>query len=112
MVFLPYEEAAWRGGISARETSPGRAPPEDAGSWGWRSEPSAESVLSQFRPQGDRIGWIEGTDVYLEPEAAFAACQNAQDFSPEFDWWAEHLPHLIRQIFIRLAHPVRIKLFK
>ena len=43
--------------------------PTSPGAWGWRL--SGE----EWRPQGERVGWITGEDLYLEPEAAFAAAQ-------------------------------------
>jgi len=46
--------------------------PENAEGWGWRSN---ESGTSEKRPLGDRIGWVDGDDVYLEPEASYAVAQ-------------------------------------
>jgi hypothetical protein len=46
--------------------------PESAQAWGWREENSDDSTL---RPQGRRVGWVEGNDLYLEPEASYAAAQ-------------------------------------
>jgi hypothetical protein len=37
--------------------------------WGWRLSGD------EWRPQGERVGWLEGGDLYLEPEAAYAAVQ-------------------------------------
>lgn len=46
--------------------------PEGAQAWGWREEISDEPA---WRPQGRRVGWVEGNDLYLEPEASYAAAQ-------------------------------------
>jgi hypothetical protein len=46
----------------------GTAPP-NAGGWGWRITDSSP------QPQGDRVGWVDGNDLYLEPEASFTAAQ-------------------------------------
>jgi hypothetical protein len=44
--------------------------PERAGAWGWRW------LNDEWRPQGQRIGWIDGNDVYLDSNAAVAEAQN------------------------------------
>jgi uncharacterized protein DUF927 len=41
--------------------------PKDPKAWGWRF--SGE----EWQPQGERVGWVDGEHLYLEPEAAFAA---------------------------------------
>jgi Domain of unknown function (DUF3854)/Domain of unknown function (DUF927) len=43
--------------------------PERPGAWGWRF--SGE----EWRPQGERVGWVDGKDLYLVPEAACSAAQ-------------------------------------
>ncbi len=59
---------------------------ELAGSWGWRRREwessggeEGGSGGQEWKPQGDHIGWIDdgpgGTDLYLQPDAAFAAGQ-------------------------------------
>ena len=44
--------------------------PEKAAAWGWR--PTGSSLL---RPQGERIGWLDGEDLYLDAEVAYACTQ-------------------------------------
>ncbi|MBM4287115.1 MAG: hypothetical protein FJ135_03010 [Deltaproteobacteria bacterium] len=39
--------------------------PEDAGSWGWKGS----------EPQGGLVGWLDGANLLLEPDAAFAMAQ-------------------------------------
>jgi hypothetical protein len=41
--------------------------------WGWREISLHEG--SSWRPQGERIGWIDDDDLYLEPEAGLAVAQ-------------------------------------
>jgi hypothetical protein len=59
--------------------------PQQTGRWGWRQEETAAGQV--WRPQGRRIGWVDGMDgrgqgereewaVYLEPDAAYAAAQD------------------------------------
>jgi len=43
--------------------------PTSPGAWGWRLS------WEEWRPQGERVGWTTGEDLYLEPEAAFAVAQ-------------------------------------
>jgi hypothetical protein len=47
--------------------------PHKPEAWGWRGIPSGEDT--SWMPQKERIGWIDGTDLYLEPEAALAVAQ-------------------------------------
>jgi hypothetical protein len=42
--------------------------------WGWRREDARDGPI--WRPQGRRIGWIDGADLFLEPEAAYAEAQD------------------------------------
>ncbi len=52
--------------------------PEDPERWGWREATvgAGEHVRQEWRPQGHRVGWVDGFDVYLEPDAAYAAANN------------------------------------
>ena len=43
--------------------------PASPGAWGWRLSGD------EWRPQGERIGWVGEDGLYLEPEASFAAAQ-------------------------------------
>ena len=43
--------------------------PETPGRWGWRISGD------EWRPQGARLGWLDGEDLYLEPDASYAAAQ-------------------------------------
>jgi uncharacterized protein DUF3854 len=45
--------------------------PEEAEAWGWRSE----TGHIEHQPKGERIGWIEKEDVYLDSDNAFAVAQ-------------------------------------
>jgi hypothetical protein len=41
--------------------------------WGWRREDTATGTT--WRPQGRRVGWLDGEQLLLEPEASYAAAQ-------------------------------------
>ncbi len=47
------------------------------GAWGWRLRVigAGDHAREEWQPQGDRIGWIDGGDLYLQPDAAFRAAQ-------------------------------------
>jgi hypothetical protein len=66
--FLELLSAAIASG-GAHVADPKGENPEHPEAWGWRF--SGE----EWRPQGERVGWVDGIDLYLEPEAAFAATQ-------------------------------------
>jgi hypothetical protein len=48
--------------------------PRNPEAWGWRPGSSSRDD-SSWMPLGDRIGWIDGDHLYLEPEAALAVAQ-------------------------------------
>ena len=51
--------------------------PGDCHLWGWRRHrvATAEITQEEWQPQGDRIGWLEGDDIYFQPDVAFAMAQ-------------------------------------
>jgi len=46
--------------------------PENAAAWGWRQKSPARAWV----PQGFRIGWIAGSDLFLEPTASYEIAQS------------------------------------
>jgi hypothetical protein len=66
--------ASGRGHVASPD---GECPIESAEAWGWRHErrDSGDKSYESWHDQGRRLGWIEGDDLYLEPEAAFAEVQ-------------------------------------
>ena len=51
--------------------------PENADAWGWRGANvgSGDFERTEWKPQGERVGWVEDENLYLEPDAAYAAVQ-------------------------------------
>jgi len=51
--------------------------PPNRRAWGWQAieRQTNEGRVTEWRPLGARIGWIEDDDLFLEPEAAFTAAQ-------------------------------------
>jgi hypothetical protein len=71
-LFLRLLSAAVASG-RAHLANPEDEHPEDAQRWGWRP------TGTEWQAQGRRIGWVDGENVYLEPEAAYAeACELAR----------------------------------
>jgi hypothetical protein len=48
--------------------------PETPSAWGWRREGNRDG--SEWSPQGRRVGWLDGEQLYLEPDAAYATAQS------------------------------------
>jgi len=65
------------GSGKAHVAAPNGTAPEGAKGWGWRSAVvgTGEFARQEWRPQGARIGWIEGADLYLDRDAALAEVQ-------------------------------------
>jgi hypothetical protein len=57
----------------AHVAAPDGGPPLEPAGWGWRYEGGGDHA--EWRARVDRIGWLEEADLYLEPEAAYAAVQ-------------------------------------
>jgi hypothetical protein len=71
--------------------------PQRPGSWGWRAEDRSDSAQTAWHPKGDRIGWLDGDDLYLEPEAAHAAAQRlARDAGETIPLRPETLRHRLK----------------
>jgi hypothetical protein len=51
----------------------GGRPDETPDAWGWRQEPTNSGL--EWKPQGRRVGWVEGEDLFLDPDAAHAEVQ-------------------------------------
>jgi hypothetical protein len=73
--------------------------PDDAGAWGWREVTigTGQYQRTEWQPQGLRIGWLDGTDLLLEPEAAYAEAQRLSGDQ------GEALPVSIRTLWRRLS---------
>ncbi len=72
-LFLDLVRAALASG-SAHLAAADGGPPDDAIAAGWRDR-SGGAGEPDYREQGARIGWIKGSDVFLEPRAAHQAAQ-------------------------------------
>ena len=61
----------------AHVANPEGGEPEVPEAWGWRQATvgSGDFEREEWRPQGERVGWLEEEDLYLEPDAVLAAIQ-------------------------------------
>jgi hypothetical protein len=65
--------------------------------WGWRAEQGGSSDSGpRNKPQGRQVGWIDGDDLFLDPDAAYAEVQRLGD--DQGDRLAVSRPQLCRQI--------------
>ncbi len=51
--------------------------PADAGNWGWRRRAylSGQVEQEEWQPKGALVGWLDGDDLLLDPEGAYAVVQ-------------------------------------
>jgi hypothetical protein len=71
--FIELLRSAISSGRAHLASTAGGRPEENAGALGWRK---TDSEYEDWRPQGDRIGWVDGEDLYLESAASFRVVQS------------------------------------
>jgi hypothetical protein len=96
--FLRILAAAIASGRAHVAGPEGREPADLPAAWGWREITigGGEHAPGEWQPQGRRVGWVDGQDLYLEPEAAFAEVQELAGKQ------GESLPVTPRTLFKRL----------
>lgn len=65
--------AAFTTGAVHLEGLQGGEPSKDAEQWGWKTNPSTS--IKETKPGSKLIGWVDGINLYLNPEAVFTAVQ-------------------------------------
>jgi hypothetical protein len=79
-LFLRMLAAAVASG-RAHVAEPNGMEPNPPQAWGWQGQEymrkgeNGPELELRFVPQGRRVGWVEGENLYLEPEASYAAAQ-------------------------------------
>jgi hypothetical protein len=68
--FLDLLGSALASGRAHVATSAGGPPVTGAAAWGWRRD-----SLGTWRPLGERVAWLEGPELFLGPDAAYAVAQ-------------------------------------
>jgi hypothetical protein len=69
--FVTLLQAALACGRAHLADRRGRAP-EEAALWGWKRKATG----GRWIPQGTRIGWVAGPDLFLEPAASYQVAQD------------------------------------
>ena len=51
--------------------------PDEADRWGWQMVivGAGNQEREDWRPRGERVGWLDADDLFLDPESSFAAVQ-------------------------------------
>ena len=51
--------------------------PDEADRWGWQMVivSAGSQEREDWRPRGERVGWLDADDLFLDPESSFAAVQ-------------------------------------
>lgn len=70
--FMGLLSSAIASGRAHLATTNGERPKDNAGALGWRK---TGGDYADWRPQGDRVGWVDGDSLYLEPEASYRVVQ-------------------------------------
>jgi hypothetical protein len=74
--FLTLVSAALASGQAHVASAAGQQP-DNPGRWGWRYREinGAHGPVASYTPQGPCIGWVEGVELFLEPESSHQAAQ-------------------------------------
>jgi hypothetical protein len=70
--FLALLSAAVASGRGHFTNDTGGPPTYDPEAWGWQG---GGDPMAPRSPRGKQLGWIDGDDLYLDPESAFAEAQ-------------------------------------
>ena len=68
--FLELLASALSSGRAHVAAPDGERPLDAETAWGWRRD-----AYATWEPKGERVGWVDGEDLYLLPDAAYAAVQ-------------------------------------
>jgi hypothetical protein len=50
--------------------------PANSGTWGWREkQPARNHRRAKWAPQGARVGWLDGQDLFVDIDSAYRAAQ-------------------------------------
>jgi hypothetical protein len=61
----------------AHVAAPSGKEPDDPEAWGWRewTVGTGDYARDEWRPGGECVGWLDGNNVYLEPQSAYSVIQ-------------------------------------
>ena len=66
--------------------------PEEPVAWGWRHKSAGRAWV----PQGARVGWLDGPNLYLEPTASYDVAQQMAG-NERFSVSQQALRHRLRE---------------
>jgi hypothetical protein len=98
-LFLRLLSAALAGGYAHVAAEDGGAP-RDPQRWGWKSEEynAGDGAGTRHKPQGVCVGWLADDELYLEPDASYAAVQRiARDQNESFALAAHTLRRRLKE---------------
>jgi hypothetical protein len=80
--YLELLSAVLSSGRAHLANTEGGAPPNPE-TWGWREYTVGTGAFERrdWHPQGDRIGWVDGDDLYLQSDAAYNVVRRLGDES-------------------------------
>jgi len=88
--FIELLTSAMASGRAHLADAKGTVPAESPEAWGWRYKAIGSSY--EWQPQGDRVGWIDGGTVHLDPEASYRSAQAM--VAGRRRWHGDHGPDL------------------
>jgi hypothetical protein len=61
----------------AHVAGPGNHEPDEPEKWGWKQKTigTGQYARDEWQSQGEQIGWVDGDDLFLQPDASFAVVQ-------------------------------------
>lgn len=77
--FLDLLSSAISSGLAHLASTAGTRPAEQPGRWGWRQD---RDYPAEWREQGACVGYVDGDDVYLLPDAALTAMTRLSQQEP------------------------------
>lgn len=78
--FLTLLSALFTTGNAHLEDATALGPPsQDTDQFGWQRGAAGDHGRASWQALGERIGWIDATNLYLHPEAAYRAAQRFAD---------------------------------
>jgi len=80
--------------------------PENPSRWGWAEDTTGD--LPAYRERGELLGWTDGTDVYLQPDATFKAVRQFAEGSGAHLGMGKRVLHKSlheRQLLVSISGP-------
>jgi hypothetical protein len=69
--------------------------PDNPGAWGWCTQRTGKHRRAEWQPQGARVGWLDGQDLFLDIDSAYRA---AQTMAADGDGIADGVLNLVKRL--------------